>query len=177
MGQYHVICNITKREKIHPYKLGLGLKQCEQAGYGTPGLLFYLLCFKYSRGGGDFDDAPNKGRWFGDQIAVIGDYAKKDDDPRFDATEGYNAYEDITEEVMPEWEMACEVRFLGQGWMRAFEYADLRAAGLTEDVPNALSEQDLAKVELVRLKRRIAELKCWEQNLKKRAPARKESVK
>lgn len=127
MGQYHVICNITKREKLNPHKLGCGLKQLEQvgnfaaAGTGPAGLLFYLLSFKESRGGGDFEDGPNKGRWYGDQIAVVGDYAEAGDDDRFDSAELYDGCKDITDEVIVEWARECGVKFVGDGWCNVVE--------------------------------------------------------
>jgi hypothetical protein len=37
MGQYHVVVNLTKREFIHPHKLGSGLKLWEQIASGANG--------------------------------------------------------------------------------------------------------------------------------------------
>lgn len=84
MGQYHTIMNLTKHEFIHPHKLGCGLKLREQANTeaGTLQALFAALVCSNGRGGGDFSDHKWVGRWAGDQIAVIGDYAEKTDLPK-----------------------------------------------------------------------------------------------
>ena len=123
MGQYHVVVNLTKREFIHPHKLGSGLKLWEQiangANGGTGAALLVLLAASNGRGGGDLDVEDNwhgpervfprdnaqpgpmpetyseiakrtVGRWAGDQIAVVGDYAKDGDlPPEFEAEDIY----------------------------------------------------------------------------------------
>lgn len=90
MGQYHLPVNLTKREFIHPHKLGCGLKLWEQAGtdLGTGSALIMLCACSNGRGGGDFADEHENviGRWAGDRIAWVGDYAEYDDLPH-----GYNA--------------------------------------------------------------------------------------
>lgn len=98
MGQYHYIVNLTKREYIHPHKLGHGLKLLEQIDSvgGPPTALFILLACSNGRGGGDFNnlDTPSAkyiGRWAGDQIAIVGDYAERTDLPsEFNADILYN---------------------------------------------------------------------------------------
>ena len=83
MGQYHFIVNLDKREFINPHKLGVGLKACEQLTNpaGTAQALFVLLVCSNGRGGGDlavtrgFEERVI-GRWAGDRIAVVGDYAE-----------------------------------------------------------------------------------------------------
>lgn len=81
MGQYHYIVNITKREFINPHRLGCGLKLTEQANTdaGTLQALFAALACSSGRGGGDFEEHDWVGRWKGDRIAVVGDYAEKKD--------------------------------------------------------------------------------------------------
>lgn len=83
MGQYHFIVNLDKREFINPHKLGVGLKACEQLTNpaGTPQALFVLLVCSNGRGGGDLAETRGVnerviGRWAGDRIAVVGDYAE-----------------------------------------------------------------------------------------------------
>ena len=119
MGQYHMVVNLTKREFIHPHKLGSGLELWEQIANGDNGgtgaALLVLLAASNGRGGGDLDVEDNwhgperefprdngqpepmpetyseiakrtVGRWAGDQIAVVGDYAEDGDlPPEFEA--------------------------------------------------------------------------------------------
>lgn len=106
MGQYHIPCNIDRREFIHPHTFGDGLKLLEfgPSGSGTMMGLAVLLAASNRggpRGGGDLhpwhggagyegcevsmrDDedalmAHIVGRWAGQRIAIIGDYAETDD--------------------------------------------------------------------------------------------------
>ena len=92
MGQYHLTVNLDKKEFLMPHKLGVGLKLREQLGSSdsTPDALFMLLACSNGKGGGDFidyrgnfEDNQNKmcGRWAGDRVAVVGDYADKDSLP------------------------------------------------------------------------------------------------
>src|SRR5690606_8509685 len=87
MGQYHLIVNLDRQEFLDPHQLGSGLKAWEQIANhpGTPQALFVLLTCSNGRGGGDFaeDRRPEGerviGRWAGDRVAVIGDYAATGD--------------------------------------------------------------------------------------------------
>lgn len=124
MGQYHGIYNLDKREMVHPHDLGFGAKQREHTGYqgSLSDILYVLSAYKEARGGGDFaDDGATadslgvlKGRWHGDRVAVVGDYAAHGDLPsawdvaytenpphslimNFD--DGY--FRDITDEIRP----------------------------------------------------------------------------
>ena len=85
MGQYHGIFNLDKREMVFPHELGYGAKQWEHTGFkGSLSDVLYALCaYKDARGGGDFGDDNGifKGRWHGDRVAVIGDYAEIGDLP------------------------------------------------------------------------------------------------
>ena len=69
MGQYHRPCNLTTNEYLHPHDFGDGLKLLEfgESGQGTMSALILLL-------------APG-GRWHGDRIAIVGDYAEDADLP------------------------------------------------------------------------------------------------
>jgi len=85
MGQYHLTVNLDKKEFLMPHKLGVGLKLREQTGMGNsiPDALFMLLACSNGSGSGDFIDNQNEicGRWAGDRIAVVGDYAQLTDLP------------------------------------------------------------------------------------------------
>lgn len=99
--------NLDKREYIDPHKLGCGLKLWEHlANHPGTGAALIILCaaMPEPRGGGDFDIDDEKGfvgdlkkgagvsyskiakrtigRWAGDRIAFIGDYAELGDLPR-----------------------------------------------------------------------------------------------
>ena len=109
MGQYFLPVNLTKREFINPHALGSGLKLCEQLGSHVGSALIILCAsMPERRGGGDLDldqnwHGPERkfpehnvnpgpmpdeypaiarrtiGRWAGDSIAIVGDYAKDSD--------------------------------------------------------------------------------------------------
>lgn len=84
MGQYWFPVNLDKREFVDPHKLGAGLKLWEQlaASPGT-GAALVVLCaaMPEPRGGGDLKPHPAVGRWAGDRIALVGDYAEDSDLP------------------------------------------------------------------------------------------------
>lgn len=87
MGQYWIPVNITKREYIDPHKLGVGMKLLEQicVPHGTTtGLFILTAAMPEPRGGGDFEEHPAIGRWAGDRIAIVGDYAEDEDIPGCD---------------------------------------------------------------------------------------------
>lgn len=104
MGQYHKIINYTKKECLNPNKFMDGLKAME---FGTSGLgamtaLSYLLVYPEQRGGGDYTDGLFKGRWKGDNIGIIGDYAEKDDNLIYDDEWYYRNCKDISIDVLLE---------------------------------------------------------------------------
>lgn len=105
MGQYWKTVNLDKREFICPHKLGAGLKLREQLA-SRPGvgaaLIILTAAMPHRRGGGDLDlPSDNRaynaiakrtiGRWAGDRIAMVGDYASDTDlEPEHQASRIYN---------------------------------------------------------------------------------------
>lgn len=109
MGQYWIPVNLDKHEYISPHKFGAGLKLWEQlASHPGTGAALIILCAaqREQRGGGDLDLESNWhgsertlpehnatpgpggyaevaraviGRWAGDRIALVGDYAEASD--------------------------------------------------------------------------------------------------
>lgn len=74
MGQYYLICNLDKREYLHPHRLGEGMKAREWLWSGQlPRALSVLLIDGDGRGGGDVNCSIS-GRWAGDRIVIAGDY-------------------------------------------------------------------------------------------------------
>ena len=141
MGQYWKVVNLDKHEYIHPHKLGCGLKLWEQLankGIGEA-LIILLAAMPEPRGGGDFASNYDGvvGRWAGDRIALIGDYAEDSDLPKgvgdVPASQIYDAcfddddprpaifFEDITHLVTPVIEHELGVRFTGSGWRERVE--------------------------------------------------------
>ncbi len=78
MGQYHHVVNLDKREFLYSHKAGSGFKAWEQVANSqtTPALMFYLMLCPTPRGGGDFEESPYMGRWHGDRVVIVGDYAE-----------------------------------------------------------------------------------------------------
>lgn len=134
MGQYWKAVNLDKKEYINPYRLDSGAKLWEQLANGVGDALIILCAaMPEHRGGGDLDllenwhgtertfpehnlgpgPMPNTypgiasrtiGRWAGDRIALVGDYAKAGDLPRkYKADKIYEecpgTYKDITDDV------------------------------------------------------------------------------
>lgn len=136
MVQYHLTVNLDKREYLHPHRLGDGLKLLEQANSkgGIMVALHILLACSNNRGGGDFPGNDQLiGSWAGDRIAIIGDYAKAADLPEHNASNIYYLcleeylseappewksvfYRDISDDVLPLVEAACDVVITGKGW-------------------------------------------------------------
>lgn len=124
MGQYWYPVNLTKKEFIHPHKLGTGLKLWEQVAnpHGT-GAALVVLCaaMPEARGGGDIEPNEYVGRWAGDRIALVGDYADDADLPEeFMASTIYERcgedYTDITAGVCAVLERELDGTFVGEGW-------------------------------------------------------------
>jgi hypothetical protein len=94
MGQYYIICNIDKKEYLHPHKFGDGLKLMEfgASADGTMLGLAVLLADGNGRGGGDLHSENLMiGSWAGDRIVIAGDYA----DPKYTPTPKILPKEDI----------------------------------------------------------------------------------
>lgn len=143
MGQYWIPVNLDKKEFIDPHRLGTGLKLWEQmANHPGTAAALILLCaaMPEARGGGDLDKntkAANRvvGRWAGDRIALVGDYAEEGDlkTLKGDASpkeiyrrcelrrgdEGYDpktAWKDISNDVCAVLEKELQGKFSGDGW-------------------------------------------------------------
>lgn len=138
MGQYHYTVNLTKKQFLHPYRFGDGLKLLEQGGYGgLTSALHLLLACSSGRGGGDAQsDSPLIGSWAGDRIAVIGDYAEKGDIPRCDAKAVYAAcsagtggWADISDQMAPIMEREFELVYVGDGWRGRVGFDIIRGHG------------------------------------------------
>jgi hypothetical protein len=130
MGQYFYLVNLDKHEFVHPHKLGDGLKLWEQAassqGMGAAAIM--LLACSNGRGGGDFradDHGKVYGRWAGDHIAWVGDYAEDTDlPPEFEAGSIYRLcnerefcdISDLIAQLLEE-----EFEFLNSRWRRVKE--------------------------------------------------------
>ncbi len=99
MGQYHILYNIDKKERVHPHNIDNGAKLYEQVGFlgSTSTALFALVANSNGRGGGDFPKHPMVGRWAGDRIVVQGDYAEPGDQGYIPEDEGMIT--DISEDV------------------------------------------------------------------------------
>lgn len=141
MGQYWIPVNLDKKEFINPHKLGTGLKLWEQlANHPGTGAALIVLCAaeREERGGGDLNLIDNKGeavtivgRWAGDRIAFVGDYAEDSDLPaQFNARQIWTKcmgesrddnWKDISEEVRVVIEQELEGEFQAGVW-RHFKY-------------------------------------------------------
>ena len=81
MGQYWIPVNLDKCEFVDPNILGSGMKLREQIGNPGVGaaLIILLANMPYPRGGGDLDENEVIGRWAGDRVVIVGDYAQNGD--------------------------------------------------------------------------------------------------
>lgn len=152
MGQYWIPVNLDKKEFIDPHSLACGLKLGEQlvGASRSPGtataLIILLAAHRAVRGGGDLDMGAEDskynqiatrtiGRWAGDRIALVGDYAEDADLPdEFKASMIYKycseepdpeipeaeRYRDVTDDVCAVIEHELGGKFVGDGW-RDFE--------------------------------------------------------
>lgn len=151
MGQYWIPVNLDKREYIDPHKLATGLKLREQLA-NSPGtgaaLIVLTTAMPERRGGGDFNEDPIIGRWAGDRIALVGDYAedsdipnspvpaskihnlcvsekyRKDLDPEVqELVDKYGWFNDVSEQVCEVIERELYGKYTGTGW-RDFTRSD-----------------------------------------------------
>lgn len=132
MGQYWKPVNLTKREFINPHKLASGLKLWEILASDHVGkaLIILTAAMPEARGGGDLEENHIIGRWAGDQIAIVGDYAEDDDLPNspVPASAIYglcdedetneDAFKDVTDAVCAVIETELEGKFVGEGWRK-----------------------------------------------------------
>lgn len=120
IGQYFYVVNLTKREFLHPHKLGSGLKLWELCASSASGVIPYLLRKSDEGGGGDQNDSKAKwcGHWAMDNIAVIGDYDSSrlfqeidgdEEKPKQIMGGGKAPWKDVSLEVREEYE-----KFLGE---------------------------------------------------------------
>lgn len=138
MGQYWKVVNLDKREFVYPHKLGAGPKLWEQlANSPGTGAAMIILCaaMPHPRGGGDLkmdDDIARRtiGRWAGDRVCLVGDYAEDSDMPSFPgfshlyglcgggADDGAVPFADISDDVCHVIEVELGGKFEGDGWRR-----------------------------------------------------------
>jgi hypothetical protein len=120
MGQYWKAVNLDKKEFINPHDLGAGLKLWEIIANGDAGvgvaLCILLAEMPERRGGGDLEEHPYIGRWVGDRVALVGDYAQEGD-----KCYGYyptedNGFVDITAHVAEIIENELNGKYEGDGW-------------------------------------------------------------
>lgn len=124
MGQYHIVVNLDKMQKLEPHRLGCGLKLREQlaAHPGTGGALIVLLASASNGdGGGDLMPDPIIGTWCGDRIAMVGDYDRNvsydTPDGKMTGAEIYEAdWQDVSDDVCRVLEIELKGKFSGDGW-------------------------------------------------------------
>ena len=128
MGQYHILVNLTKKQFVHPHRIGNGLKLREQVGWecSTATALVMLLASSNGRGGGDFHSSSSLvGSWAGDSVAFVGDYAESDDLAGVDAPTVYNQcdsgkFKDISDKVREMMAEEFDVHYKGEpdSWLK-----------------------------------------------------------
>lgn len=142
MGQYWKLINLDKKEYVCPHDVGAGLKLGEMVNTSPgPGAAVLILCaaMPEPRGGGDFAEGQEAvGRWAGDRIALVGDYAEDADLPNspvpastiYDLCEpdAEGAWKDVSEMVCATIERECVGKFTGTGWR---EWQDEYGGGKT----------------------------------------------
>jgi len=153
MGQYHYLVNLDKKQVVHPHQIGNGLKLRDQAGwpYATATVLVMLLAASSKdggRGGGDFHAKhPLVGSWAGDRIAFVGDYAKPDDLPGFDAKlvyeqckarcrpdgqdhppAGWQDWTNISPQAREMMTAEFHIHYTGEGWLDIVEENQQKAS-------------------------------------------------
>lgn len=123
MGQYWRIVNVDKKEYLDPYMLGSGAKLWEQLADEAPSkaLLVLVANMPESRGGGDLEENEVIGRWAGDRIIVVGDYAENGDHPKIKTEPLYGRcddvkYKNISKLVWPVLEKELNGKFVQSNW-------------------------------------------------------------
>lgn len=205
MGQYHLTVNLDKKEFIDPHKLGAGFKLWEQlANEGVGRALVILLAHPAQRGGGDLDvdenwHGPERkdmskvgempeaypavakrtiGRWRGDRIAIVGDYAEDYDmelpgeyppismiyglccveneedcaNEEFLAVyKKFGGFKDVTDDVCKVIEHELNGRFVGDGWRKFVSEGDAVFRWDNSSGKNERVEGKITKVEAKKL--------------------------
>ena len=183
-GQYWKCVNLDKKEFVNPYKIGCGLKLAEQLSFPGTGSALLILCAAMPevRGGGDFDleenwhgpertdftkvgempeDYPTVakrtiGRWAGDRIAMVGDYAEETDLPtRFHASKIYEKCQPTTKQVYthePVRDADMNIRDMTEGknygWYYHFEeVAPAKYLDVSDDVAKVIEHELNGKFE------------------------------
>jgi hypothetical protein len=133
MGQYWKPINIDKKEYIHPHTLGAGLKLWEQLanhpGIGEALIILLALPACNGRGGGDLRPHPVIGRWAGDRVILVGDYAEPEDyediinldNHLYDECHDEGSFTDISDMVAEVIESELRVKYQGDGWREAVD--------------------------------------------------------
>ena len=131
MGQYYLICNLDKREYLHPSRWNEGMKAREWLWSGTLSrALSVLLIDGDGRGGGDAN-CSFSGRWAGDRIAIAGDYG---DDGKF--TVG-NASADFVYRITANAEEAKTLEEVNLYRLASEDYTEI-----SKEVIDALNEKE-----------------------------------
>lgn len=146
MGQYWIPVNLDKKEYIQPQALGAGLKIEEQiAAHPGTGTAIMILCAAVGTKSQDlsapsdtnidteseeYSDIAKRtiGRWAGDRIAFIGDYATDDilpnsPIPASTIHKDLPNWKDITEDVSIVIERILHGKYTGTG-IRRFIYEE-----------------------------------------------------
>ena len=152
MGQYYLIVNIDKKQKLNPHKFGAGMKLMEFGNQGESIMtgLAVLLADGNGRGGGDLRSSdPVIGSWAGDRIVVTGDYADKGkfvDVYDLAAVEQLNLFEHASDNFEDISDKVITAIADGEGGFHSLSKLDLSQEGWRRthrDVINAALKQDL----------------------------------
>lgn len=151
MGQYHLTVNLDKREFLNPHRFGNGLKLYEQGGavFGIPTALHLLLAASNGYGGGDYPTGYDDviGRWAGDRIAIVGDYASPSDlAPEHEADTIYSrCYSAEVDELEAQFDEAVKYR----DWESAKVWADMLIRANTPERFTDISNEVAGVIEAV----------------------------
>ena len=139
MGQYHYLVNFDRKEIVHPYKLGNGLKQLEHTGWpaSLSDALYMLVCTSPAAWGGDLEvnqtselEFESFGRWVWDRVTVFWNYTEVEPFCRIEKmcpnnwmdkypciNDYIDSFADISDQILPAFELAMGVTISqGDGW-------------------------------------------------------------
>lgn len=154
MGQYYMICDLDKRELLHPHKMGSGLKLLEMACCNLPRVLVLLLHQSTGGGGGDGDlyhkyVAPYCGRWAGDRLIIVGDYDESEEYGHiYKEMENENIWTDISFDARLAYETWMDWKDcrLGRTWGHEKEWQEfLKSKGIEATYENPDADRDYGK--------------------------------